>query len=84
MSGITQPQVDIPMENLSAPDPFANLSIADKEKIWGILQERRKNNRTPLFPGTDAYSSNRVDILPNWNSKQEDFNFHMDIVRARV
>ena len=54
MSGITQPQVDFPMENLSAPDPFANLSMADKEEICGKLQERRKNNRTPIFPGTDA------------------------------
>ena len=72
------------MENLSATDPFANLSMADKEEIWGILQERRKNNRTPLFPGTDAYSSNRVDILPNRNGKQEDFNFYMDMLRTRV
>ena len=80
---MAQPSVDAPMTEPSF-DPFANLTIADKQELLLMLQEKRKSRATACPPATNYLPVGKSSVLPKWNGKQEDFKFFMDRLRIRV
>lgn len=71
------------MFDTSVSDPFANLSVEDKQELLLMLQERRRN-RAPTVQVPEVCVPSKAVILPRWNGKQEDFGFYMDMLRTRV
>ena len=71
------------MSDPSVSDPFAGLSVEDKQELLLMLQERRRN-RAPTVQVPEVCFPSKAVILPSWNGKQEDFGFYMDMLGTRV
>lgn len=81
-----QESFDIAMPEASNVDPFAHLSLADKQELLMLLEEKRKLKQKQDIPSpiSEPCFPNRVVVLPKWNGKQEDFNFYLDRLKVRV
>lgn len=84
MPELTQPSADVPMPDQSFADPFAGLPAADKQEILLLLEERRNRHPLPIAPVIDSNIRNKITVLPEWNGKQEDFAFYLDLLSTRV
>ena len=84
MSDMPYSNNNIAMPEVSTSDPFAGLSLADKEEILRMLEQKKKRATIYSSDSRGPSSSNKVISLPKWNGLQEDFRFFVDRLRLKV